>query len=179
MMEEAGGRMRLARQADLPVLVQLMTEFYGEAGFPLDAARASTAFAAVLDDPRLGRVWLVEPDDGVAGYVAVTFVFAFELGGMLGVIDDLFLRPAFRGRGLGAAALAEVRDACRALGLRALRVEVGRENAAARAAYRSAGLTVVDRQLMALQLARPLHEVGIAGGDTRSALPPGEGDCNG
>lgn len=170
--------MRRAGRDDLPVLVELMREFYAESGFPLDAGRAGAAFSALLDEPRLGRVWLVERGGAIAGYVVVTFVFAMEYGGMLGVIDDLFIRPASRGRGLGTATLLDVREACAGLGLRALRVEAGRENAAAQAAYRRAGLAAVDNQLLSLRLVSPLHEAESPGGDAgvRPALEGGGDD---
>jgi GNAT superfamily N-acetyltransferase len=168
---------RPADHSDLPTLVEFMREFYAESGFPLDAARAGAAFAALLDEPRLGRVWLVQRGDAIAGYVAVTFVFAMEYGGMIGVIDDFYVRPAYRGRGLGTAALTQVRAVCEQLGLRALHVEVGRENAAAQAVYRHTGLGAVDHQLMSLRLGLPLHEGrgAIAAADDR----PQEGGRDG
>jgi ribosomal protein S18 acetylase RimI-like enzyme len=165
--------MRPAVPADAPVLVGLMREFYAEAGHGLDARQAREAFEALLDEPRLGRVWLIEQRSAVGdsvpsatarmvtvladGYVVVTFVFAMEYGGQVAVIDDFYVRPAARGRGLGTAAIAEVRRTCAALGMRALRVEVGADNAVARALYRSAGLVDLGHQLMALPLAEPFH----------------------
>ena len=171
--------MRLADQSDLPALVELMREFYAESGFPLETERARAAFSAVLADPRLGRVWLVEQGGTVAGYVVVTAGFAMEYGGTVGVVDDLFLRPAFRGHGLGTAVLAEVRRACDEFGLRALRVEVGRDNPAAQAMYRSAGLAAVDHQLMTLRLSSPLHEAGSAGANADGARPASEREHDG
>lgn len=167
--------MRLADHADLRILVELMHEFYAESGFRLDAGRASAAFAALLADPRLGRIWLIDRGEAVVGYVVVTFAFAMDYGGTVGAIDDLYIRPAFRGRGVGTAALAEVRAACEELGLRALRVEVGRENAAARAVYRHTGLSAVDHQLMSLRLSLPLHEGREVGGDVAADRSPEEG----
>jgi len=130
-----------------------MREFHAEAGRALEEQPAAAAFEALLDKPRLGRVWLLEQQpDATAGYVVVTFVFAMEYGGEIAVIDDFFVRPVARGEGLGTAALAEVRRACADLGMLALRVEVGADNAAARAVYHSAGLSDVDHQLLALRL---------------------------
>jgi hypothetical protein len=77
----AFGGVREATADDVGTLVELMAEFYAESGFVLDRQRAARAFAVLLDDARLGRVWLVEravagaaPRD-VAGYVVATFVY--------------------------------------------------------------------------------------------------------
>jgi ribosomal protein S18 acetylase RimI-like enzyme len=79
-----------------------------------------------------------------------------EYGGLRGFVDDLFVRAAFRGRGL-AAALAEVRSAAEAMGVRALLVEVGPENDSARRAYEKIGLADTGRLLLAAPLAAPVH----------------------
>ena len=56
------------------------------------------------------------------------------------------------------AAVAAARRACEELGVRAIRVEVGAENAVAGAVYRSAGFTEQkDHRLMTLPLAAPSH----------------------
>jgi GNAT superfamily N-acetyltransferase len=151
--------MRSACAEDLPTLLDLMADFYEEAGFVLDRPHAEEAFEALLADPDLGRVWLIEQGSTVVGHIVVTFVFAMEYGGVTAVVDDLYIRPAARGAGLGAAAVAEARRACAALGVRAMRVEVGRENAVAQAAYRHAGFAAVERLLMTLRLADPTHLV--------------------
>lgn len=82
----------------------------------------------------------------------VTFAFAMEYGGLIAVVDDFYVRPERRGEGLGTATLAFVRRACERLGLRGMRVEVGRENAVAQAVYRSSGFAPVDHALMAVPL---------------------------
>lgn len=145
--------MRSAGAEDIPLLVALMTEFYSEAGTPLDSSRAAAAFAALLADNRLGRVWVIQADKKDAGYVVVTFSYSMEFGGPNAFLDDLFIRAPFRGAGLGTAALQQVRAFCVERGVRALHLETGRDNAAAQALYRRAGFKVTDRQLLTLVLA--------------------------
>jgi GNAT superfamily N-acetyltransferase len=150
--------MRPATTADAQTLVDLMAEFYAESGYVLDRPHAAAAFSELLAEPRLGRVWLVERDATVAGYLVLTFVFAMEYGGLTAVVDDFYVRPAFRGAGAGTAALAEVRERCAELGVRAVSVEVGGENAVAQSVYRRTGFAMTDRRLMRLGLAAPTHE---------------------
>jgi GNAT superfamily N-acetyltransferase len=151
--------MRPAEPDDLPKLLDLMADFYAGAGYVLDRTHAAEAFTALIADDRLGRAWLIEQGSEAVGHVVVTFVFAMEYGGVTAVVDDFYVRPASRGAGLGTAALAEVRRTCTELGVRAMRVEVGRDNAVAQSVYRHVGFEAVDHRLMALPLAGPTHVV--------------------
>jgi GNAT superfamily N-acetyltransferase len=149
---------RYAVGEDIETLVGLMAEFYAESGYALDRAHAEAAFAALLRDPRLGRVWLIEQAGAEVGYLIVTFVYGMEYGGLMAVVDDFFVRPASRDAGLGAAALEAARAACLLLGVRALSVEVAGDNERALSVYRHAGFEMTERRLMVLPLAAPTHE---------------------
>jgi len=146
-----------ATPGDCTVLVDLMSEFYAESGYPLNRQRAEVAFSELLADQELGQVWLIEAEPGVVGYVVLTLGYSMEYGGRDAFVDDLFIRQPFRGRGLGKAALTELRTACAERGVRALHLEVGRDNAAAQSLYRQAGFLDMDRQLLTLRLADPTH----------------------
>lgn len=152
--------LRAARPDDVPALVALMAEFYAEASFPLPRDAAAAAFAALIAEPRWGRVWLLpDPGDGApAGYMVLTVGYGMEYGGLRGFVDDLFVRPAARRRGLARAALREVRSAAEAMGVRVLLVETGPEDARTRSLYGQAGFVDSGRLLMAQPLAPAVHE---------------------
>ena len=149
---------RAARPDDVQALVALMAEFYAEAGFSLPAEAAARTFEQLIEHPAMGRVWIMEHESAPAGYVVLTLCFSMEYGGLRGFVDDLFVRHPFRGEGLGGAALAEVRQACEALGVRALHVEVGPDNETARTVYGRSGFEDSGRLLLTLPLAAPVHE---------------------
>jgi GNAT superfamily N-acetyltransferase len=148
---------REATPGDIPRLVSLMAEFYAESDYPLPTEAATRAFASLLDDTRLGRVWLIEADGEPAGYVVLTVGYSMEFGGLRGFVDDLFVRAAYRGRGLASAVLAEVRRTAEALGVRALLVEVGPDNDRARRVYTRSGFVDSGRLLLTQPLAAPTH----------------------
>src|SRR5689334_5059481 len=149
---------RPATPDDVPALVALMTAFYAEADYPLPAAPARRAFEALLADARLGGAWLAEDGGAAVGHVVLTHCFSMEYGGLRGFIDDLYVRPAARGRGVGAALLAAARGGALARGVRALHVEVGPENGTARRLYARAGYAESGHLFLSLPLAPPLHE---------------------
>ena len=155
----AGGpAIRLARMEDVGGLVGLMTEFYAEAGFPLDPEPARRAFTHLLGDAALGRIWIAEDAGAPIGYLVLTLGFSMEFGAPRGFVDDFFIRPAARRRGLGAAMLAAVRDYCLGAGIAALLVETGLEGHPARRLYHRAGFVGSDRALLSQALAAPVHE---------------------
>jgi ribosomal protein S18 acetylase RimI-like enzyme len=141
----------------VPALVDLMTAFYAEAGFPLPAEPAAQAFGTLLADRSLGGVWIAEVDGAAVGHVVLTRCFSMEYGGLRGFIDDLYVRPADRGRGIAAALLAAAREAATADGVRALHVEVGPDNALARRLYARAGYEESGHLFLRLPLADPVH----------------------
>lgn len=143
---------RLATLTDVDVLVRLMRQFHAEEATSLPERVVSRAFESLLDDGRLGQVWMIEHDGHPAGFVVLTVGFSMEFGGLRGFIDDFYVLPQYRRRGLGHAALEEVKRACRRRGVRALVVETAPENAAAVSAYRSVGFEDSGQRLLSLPL---------------------------
>jgi ribosomal protein S18 acetylase RimI-like enzyme len=143
---------RLATLTDVDVLVRLMRQFHAEEAFTLSERAVSRAFEALLDDSRLGQVWMIEQDGHPAGFVVLTVGFSMDYGGLRGFIDDFYVAPPYRRRGLGHAALEEVKRACRRRGVRALVVETGPQNDAAISAYRSVGFSDSRQLLLTLTL---------------------------
>lgn len=152
--------MRLARMDDVDALMDLMAEFYAESGYVLERARAEAAFRDVIADSRLGFVWLIEADGLRAGHLVLTLRYAMEYGGPIACLDDLYVRPSFRNRGLSTNAVRDAIEFCRARGIRAMTVEAGGGNDAAQKVYRRAGFLILpDRQILALPLMEPTHVV--------------------
>jgi ribosomal protein S18 acetylase RimI-like enzyme len=141
---------RNATLDDIPALVDLMQEFYAQADYPLDRDWAAASFSALLQDESLGAIWIVFQDSEPAGYVVLTIRFSMEYGGLDAFIDDLFIRPAYRHRGLGRTALNALFAECTRRKVLAVHVEVGEDNVAAKALYRSYGLEPYadDRQML-------------------------------
>ena len=152
--------MRRALPDDIATLVALMAEFYAESDYRLDHPLAKKAFAAILSDERLGYVWLIDEEGKVVGYVVLTFRFGMEYGGLMACLDDLFVVPQSRNRGLSTAALVQIHDFCKSIGISAITVEVHHGNGPAQTVYRRACFAEApDRQLLALALASPAHVV--------------------
>lgn len=138
---------RLAGEADLETLLGFMRQFYAIDAYPFDEQAARRALSEFLAEPLFGRVWLIEVDAVPVGYVVLTLGYSLEFHGRDAFIDELFVAPAYRHRGIGKRAMQFVETACRALGVHALHLEVERHNTAAQQLYRQSGFEDHDRFL--------------------------------
>jgi GNAT superfamily N-acetyltransferase len=80
--------------------------------------------------------------------MVLTFGFSLEFHGRNALLDELYLREEFRGRGLGRASLVRAEEICRREGIRAVHLEVDRVNVRAQEVYRKAGYKDHDRYLL-------------------------------
>ena len=147
---------RRAGAADQAALLAMMRQFYREDAIDFDAQRIERGLSTLWERPELGEVllWLA-PEGEVVGYAVLTRCFSLEMGGQYGLLDELYLGPAARGRGWGKQAIALVEARARALGLDMLRMEVNHHNAAAKRLYLSMGYRDDQRD----QLSRRLQAV--------------------
>lgn len=131
----------LATPADRTQVLTLHEAFFTEdelVGFSLEDRMAGLDLLLTVPG-RWGEVYLMGADDGVAGYMVTTWGFTVELGGPFVLIDELYISPAYRGRGWGRAALAFVAETARQRGLRAVQLEVEHHNTHAATLYQRAG----------------------------------------
>ena len=140
------------RAADLALLERMVRDYYHEDGHRFDAVWQPAALRALVDGEPLGRGWLVMLAARPVGYVVLTLGFSVEAGGREGCLDELFLLPEVRGRGVGRRVLELVEHEARALGIRRLFLEVEHGNRAI-ALYRRAGFVDHRRYLMSKPLA--------------------------
>ncbi len=115
-------------------------------GFVPETARADAAW--LLSHPEAGAMWLIEADGQSAGYLVLTVCASLEFHGRFALLDELYLDGPFRGSGLGAQAVEFAAHWARSQGMRALRLEVAHENAAALALYRKASFIDHHRHLL-------------------------------
>ncbi len=113
--------------------------------FDLAAARAPTEW--LLSHPEAGAMWLIEAEGQSAGYLVLTVCASLEFQGRFALLDELYVDQPFRGRGLGSQAVEFAAQWTRSQGMRALRLEVADDNAAALALYRKSGFRSHGREL--------------------------------
>lgn len=108
----------------------------------------ASAVRRLLQDTDLGGIWRIETDSQLAGYIALCRGFSIEFNGYDAFVDEFFLLPEFRGRGIGKGVLSRIASEARMLDINALHLEVARDNQAARKLYAAAGFVARDRYLL-------------------------------
>lgn len=137
----------LGKPEHLDKLIALVTAFHAEAGIEMkDEARAA-GLAPLLDGIPHGAAYLIGPPRAPIGYIVITFGWSVEFAGLDAIIDELYIRPGVRGRGIASEALIALPRALAGGGLRAIHLEVDRDNAAAVKLYRRAGFRERDRYM--------------------------------
>jgi ribosomal protein S18 acetylase RimI-like enzyme len=130
---------RPANHADADALVEMMRDFNAHERIAFDEAEVRAVLAQLFANDSHGLIYLAQLGGEVAGYVVITFGFSIEFRGRDALIDELFVKDEFRGRGLASAALRHAEGVCRERGVRALHLEVDRGNARAQSVYHRAG----------------------------------------
>ena len=136
--------LHLAKPDDLPRLLPLVAAFHQGEGIAQSEDHVSAALAPLLEGNPLGAVYLIGPARAPIGYVVITFTWSVEYGGLDAVVDELYIRPAVRGRGIASEVLATLPRALREAGVRALHLEVHRDNETARRLFARAGFSPRD-----------------------------------
>jgi ribosomal protein S18 acetylase RimI-like enzyme len=146
--------LRAVTPSDLDVLANLVSEYYAFDRLNYNDRLARQALLELMSEERSGRIWLLEQQREPIGYLVLTFGFILEFHGKHAVIDEVYLRPNYRGHGYFQTALQFVEAFCRELDVRCLRLEVEKSNEKAQKAYRKAGFRQHERLLMTKALER-------------------------
>src|SRR5258706_3704588 len=95
-------RLRVGSTDDFATVFPRTRELNAHEGIEIEDVRLAAALHALLADPTLGCVWLIERSCTEIGYAIVTFGFDLEFGGRGAYLTELFID----GRALGSVARA-------------------------------------------------------------------------
>ncbi len=141
-MEDGSGTLavRRGRIEDLDalaVLFDLYRQFYEKAS-DLEGARRFLASRLEADESVL---FLAEQDGVAGGFTQLYPSFSSTRMARIYILNDLFVAPEARGRGVARALMAEAERFARSCGAAMMQLSTARNNGAAQALYRSLGWT--------------------------------------
>lgn len=143
----------LAKTEDLDRLLPLVRAFHEEGAIDVLEDERLAGLKPLLEGSPYGGVWLIGPPRAPIGYVVICFGWSVEFGGMDGFVDELYIRPSVRGRGIGTEVLINLPKQLAKNGLKAIHLEVSRVAVRTQEAYKRAGFKPrADYMLMTRRL---------------------------
>ncbi len=131
---------RAANAADVPALLALVRRYWEFEGLTdFQALRIETLLQRLIAEPARGAVFIATSAAAPVGYLVLVYVLSLEHGGLMGEIDELYVEPAARAQGSGAALLAAAEAELRARRGVRLQLQLAAGNAAARSFYERRG----------------------------------------
>ena len=123
-------KIRDARQSDLDALVSLLNNLFTiETDFVVDENRQRRGLRMMLDGCRKHRCIKVADIDGRAvGMCSGQTLVSTAEGGVVAMIEDMVVAPAYRGLGIGRRLMAAIEDWARHMGVRRLQLLADRAN---------------------------------------------------
>ena len=123
----------------------LLTCQLAEHDLPAEPARAAVAVAGILADERVGFLLVARCGAEVVGVSYVAMIWSLEHGGLSSWLEELYVLPAWRGRGVGAGLLRASLAAARERGCLMMDLEVTEDHARAARLYEREGFAALPR----------------------------------
>jgi len=106
----------------------------------LDEPAVTRGVHAVFDDPSRGRYFVAETEGTVIASLLITYEWSDWRNGNVWWIQSVYVRPAFRRRGVYAGMYQHVRAIAESENVRGIRLYVDRRNTLAQDVYRRSGM---------------------------------------
>lgn len=137
-------RVRRATNSDIEAMTGLLANLFSiETDFTPDADKQVKGLTMMLAQPEERAVIVAEArgqkSGEVVGMVTGQMLISTAQGGLVTLIEDLFISPQHRGTGVGSRLLREVEAWARSLGSTRLHLLADKDNGPAKAFYENAG----------------------------------------
>jgi ribosomal protein S18 acetylase RimI-like enzyme len=131
-------RTHLATLEDVEEVADLLGAQLEEHSIVLDASSLRSAIRGIVEQPSRGAI-LVGRDPRPIGVACLSFVWTLEHGGQSAWLDELYVVPAMRSRGIGTQLLREAMAHAARVGCHAIDLEVDQDHARAQRLYEREG----------------------------------------
>jgi ribosomal protein S18 acetylase RimI-like enzyme len=149
-------------EASLPGALAVLTEFLGDDPHYLASSAAygdagpGAAMAALrlfLQRPELGLVYVARRGDEILAACVACYAISTSRGGLVVKLDDVSVRGAYTGQGIGGRMLEALKDHLRAQGVSRIDCGCHRDNAGAWRFYERHGFRPLREERIACLLA--------------------------
>lgn len=142
----------LAKPEDLDKVLTLVAAFHTEMDITSSDDSRCAAVEPLLSGNPYGAIYLAGPTRAPIGYIVVTFSWSVEFGGMDASIDELYVRPPVRGRGIATEILIALPKTLAEAGIKAIHLEIAHEDESAQRLYARARFQPRERYMLMTKL---------------------------
>ena len=141
-MTDAAIEIRVAERADVENVAAMVERYWAfEQISGFDSWVIAQQLDRVIGDRRLGIVMLASDAENLIGYLLAVYVFSLEHHGLTAEIDEFYVEPACRSRGVGSSLLKAAERAAVDVGCTNLSLQLADGNHRAREIYLRHGFT--------------------------------------
>lgn len=127
---------RRAGKPDLEAMVSMLSELFAiETDFVVDAEKQRDGLSLLLSDSDRRMIFVAVAGNVLAGMVTAQLVVSTASGGHGALLEDLFVREAYRRSGVGSALVDTVKEWAAQKDARRIQLLADRRNRSARAFY--------------------------------------------
>jgi GNAT superfamily N-acetyltransferase len=135
-------RVEAATLDDIAQLCELLAILFAqEEEFQPDAAKQAAGLRLIIDNPEAGQILLLRDGAEVAGMVNLLYTVSTACGGRVATLEDMVVRPEWRGNGAGSMLLQAAIAHAHAAGCLRITLLTDHANEAAIRFYRCHGFT--------------------------------------
>jgi GNAT superfamily N-acetyltransferase len=142
----AGFSVVLATAEDEAHVLRLLAGQFQELEIPIPHERVARAVLGVFAAAERGALLLARLDGRPVGVAYLSYQWTLEHGGKIAWLEELFVEPALRARGLGRVLLQAACDHARSAGCAAVDLEVEESHARAANLYLREGFGALARR---------------------------------
>jgi len=139
---------KTATEKDIDSLLLMMSEFYKHEQIQFNNEILKSTIIDLIQNPFLGKIWLINVNSQVVGYFVLTYIFSLEYGGRNALLDEIFIKKDFRGKGIGSKTLNFIEQQCKIDNIHVVHLQVKKFNPSAKKLYELNGYREVDRTFM-------------------------------
>ena len=145
---------RLANGEDISGIAAMVEQYWAFEGIAgVDQAVVARQLGRVIGDHKLGSVIVASDAEQLVGYLITVYVFSLEHFGLTAEIDEFYVEPQYRSRGVGSSLLTAAETAASDAGCTNLSLQLSNDNHRARGIYLRhgfsprAGYVLLDKDL--------------------------------
>ena len=131
-------------QEDKAVFLNMAQQFYSSKAVShnIDRHIIETTFDTAINKPHLVRAFIIEDNSIPVGFALLSFYYATEVGGLVVLLEDLYLDESCRGKGLGSEFMRFIEHEYTAA--KRFHLEVAKDNTRAIDLYKKLGYEVLE-----------------------------------